>query len=104
MGWRWGPCHLEIKMVPSGTRPTGAGGAAAEEAEGATTAAPVLIEINAGRWNGEEFQPLAELCNGRDALEATLDAYLDAAAWERLPAAPPEELLVHGKNVKLVSS
>lgn len=88
LGWRWGPSHIEIKMC---------------EREGEDEAVPTLVEINAGRWNGEEFQPLAKLCNGYDALEATLDAYLDAEAWEALLANPPKQLLVHGKNVKLVS-
>jgi hypothetical protein len=73
------------------------------EQGGEEDARPVLIEVNAGRWNGEEFQMLAELCFGHDALEATLDAYLDHHAWDALPAAPPAELRVAGKNVKLVA-
>ena len=93
LGWKWGPCHIELKMVPTST-------VSDEQADGA---APVLIEINAGRWNGEDFQLLAELCNGYDAFEATLDAYLDPDAWDELPPTPPEQLRACGKNVKLVS-
>ena len=43
------------------------------------------------------------LDEANDALEATLDAYLEPDAWLELPAAPPAELRVHGKNVKLVA-
>ena len=108
LDWRWGPCHIEVMMVPEprwqGEGSDGGRRNPAQEASGeAADSEPVLIEINAGRWNGEEFQMLAEMCNGCDALQATLDAYLDAEAWEQLPVAPPSELLVHGKNVKLVS-
>ena len=104
--WRWGPCHIEVKMVPSRR---GADTQLTAEREGAEDggvgcATPVLVEINAGRWNGEEFQSLAEACYGHDMLEATLDAYLDPRAWRSTPSAPPAELAVYGKNVKLVSS
>ena len=109
LGWRWGPCHIEVKMVPGRGAPNdgmdgdGADGNGADGDGAGGDAMPVLIEINAGRWNGEEFLPLAQLCNGLDALEATLDAYLDAAAWTHVPSTPPETLSVHGTNVKLVS-
>ena len=95
LGWQWGPCHLELKIVPE------RGGALAG------SAAPVLIEVNAGRFNGEheqhDFPLFCRLCNGHEALEATLDAYLDAAAFDELPPTPPAELRVRGKNVKLIS-
>ena len=131
LGWRWGPAHIEIKMVPrhstggvqAEAAPAEAAQAEAAQEEAAQAEAaqeeaaqegarrgtqgaadvPTLVEINAGRWNGEEFQPLAEMCNGRDALEATLDAYLDADAWAAVPRLPPAKLHVHAKNVKLVS-
>ena len=101
LGWRWGPCHIEVKMAPPSRGADGGGVGGDDGGDGPT---PVLIEINAGRWNGEEFQPLAEACNGHDALRATLDAYLDADAWREVPAQPPRELRQRGKNVKLVCS
>ena len=95
LGWQWGPTHIEIMLVDRNNNGgNGNGAAAAPE--------PVLIEINAGRWNGEEFQYLAELCYGYDVLEATLDAYLDEEAWQQIPHAPGE-LRVHGTNCKLVA-
>lgn len=112
-GWRWGPCHLEVKLVPnadSSARATAsADGAAGSEPPKHTSPgpvpsfAPMLIEINAGRWNGEEFKDLSSLCTGYDALEATLDAYLDPQRWSQVPRVPCSPLLAHGKNVKLVS-
>lgn len=88
--WRWGPCHLEIKMA----RGKGADGGVG----------PVLVEINAGRWNGDDFQLISRVGTGYDPVEATLDALLDDEAWARVPSAPPAELMGHGRLVHLVSS
>mmetsp|Transcript_21756 Transcript_21756/g.54208 ORF Transcript_21756/g.54208 Transcript_21756/m.54208 type:complete len:434 (+) Transcript_21756:44-1345(+) len=81
--WRWGPCHIEIMMTVDGPR---------------------LVEVNAGRWNGVDFQGLVSICTGYDAYEATLDAYLDNEAWEHVASTPPAELLGAARLVKLVSS
>ena len=93
LGWRWGPCHIELKWVKArdgqGT-PTGTGHA-------------VLVEINAGRWNGVDFKLLTSIAYGADSYEATLDAYLDEIAWKELPNRPPPDLRGHARLVKLVS-
>ena len=124
LGWRWGPCHMEIKLapnIPPGRRDrerdlgesdvqTGAeasdeqAGADARAADGTLPLTPVLIEVNAGRWNGVDFQQLTSLCTGYDAYEATLDAYLDDDAWADTPRLPPTSLRGHARLVKLVSS
>lgn len=110
IGWRWGACHIELKLAPNIVGPPGSPSvaAAAEEkgAEGLLTdhrLTPVLIEINAGRWNGVDFKLLASACTGHDAYEATLDAYLDEEAWDAVPSAPPDVLRGFGRLVKLVS-
>lgn len=82
LGWRWGPAHIEIMTTPEGPR---------------------LIELNAGRWNGLDFKLLADLCFGQNAYDATADAYLDPAAFDLLPDAPPEELACQGMLVVLCS-
>ena len=64
----------------------------------------MLIEVNAGRWNGVDFQEMVSGSTGRDAYEATLDAYLDARAWAAIPRVPPMSLRRHARLVKLVSS
>ena len=87
LDWSWGACHLEIKIV--------------EEGEAFR---PVLIEINAGRWNGDDFQLIAQVGTGNDPIEATLDAYLDEEAWSHVPHSPPPVLRGHGRLVHLVSS
>jgi hypothetical protein len=125
LGWRWGPCHMEIKLAPNITpvpRTLGMSASslsmasdAASQANGgsttmcdndasAPTLTPVLIEINAGRWNGVDFQRLCATSMGHDAYEAVLDAYLSRDAWEATPRAPPTSLRKHARLVKLVSS
>ena len=115
LGWRWGPCHMEIKLVPrracldkEGEGEEGANDESVNSVEGRKEEqdvdVPTLVEVNAGRWNGEEFHPLAVRCNGYDALEATLDAYLDPHRWAAVAPEPPAKLLEQGMNVKLVSN
>ena len=64
---------------------------------------PVLVEANAGRWNGEEFALLADACVGYNAYDAWCAAMLDEGAWGTLPPLPPDELRACGRLVKLVS-
>ena len=83
LGWRWGPCHLEVKLTPHGPR---------------------LVEANTGRWNGIPFLRVAEACNGCNAYDVAVSAYLDgAAAWATVPATPPSQLLAAGRILHLVS-
>jgi D-alanine-D-alanine ligase-like ATP-grasp enzyme len=113
LGWQWGPCHIEVKWAARGAGGDGGGveGGDGGGAEGSSSGdgsndggGPVLVEINAGRWNGVDFHTLVSVCTGHDAYEATLDAYLDKEAWEALPSRPPAVLRGHGRLVKLVSS
>jgi biotin carboxylase len=82
LSWRWGPAHLEIMCTPEGPR---------------------LVEINAGRWNGLDFKLLADLCYGVNAYDATVAAYLDPAAFDALPDAPPAQLACCGMLAVLCS-
>jgi hypothetical protein len=83
LAFRWGPAHIEVKRTPAG---------------------PILVEINAGRWNGVNFKLLADICVGHNAIDATLDAFLSPRAWGALPRTPPPELRGCARYVKLVSS
>ena len=89
--WKWGTCHLEIMWAEG----KGAGGVGSGAA---------LIEANMGRWNGDDFSLIARTGTGYEAVQATLDAYLDANAWAATPVMPPSELGAHGRLVHLVSS
>jgi hypothetical protein len=82
LGWRWGPSHLEVRDGAHG---------------------PVLVEANAGRFNGVDFLPLTSRCIGYSFYGAAIDAFCDSAAWEALPPAPPARLAAAGRLVKLVS-
>lgn len=82
LGWRWGPAHLEVRDGARG---------------------PVLVEANAGRFNGVDFLPLTSRCLGCSFYGAAIDAFCDGAAWEALPPAPPARLAAAGRLVKLVS-
>lgn len=88
LAWRWGPAHLEVMWMG--------------DARG-----PVLVEANMGRWNGEEFRLLADVCFGVNAYDACYAALLaddsDAAAWAEIPHTPPPALRAAAKLVKLVS-
>jgi len=81
--WRWGPAHIELKWTSRG---------------------PVLVEVNAGRFNGVDFKQLVDICVGRNMYDATLDAYTNEAAWQALPMLPPAQLHGAGRLVKLISS
>ena len=86
LAWQWGPCHIEIKNTPRG---------------------PVLVEVNAGRFSGGDFQGLCDRCVGLNAYEATIAAYRrdDGMEWDSsVPARPPTALLAHGTMVCLISS
>ena len=87
LGWRWGPCHLEIKLTRRGPR---------------------LVETNMGRWNGIPFKRLSDQCIGRNAYDLTLAAFLDGdaradAEWAACPDVPPPSLRARGQLVHLVS-
>lgn len=87
LGWRWGPCHLEIKATPDGPR---------------------LVEVNAGRWNGIDFKLVADVALGYNAYDAAVSALLDTPGGDddlfgAIPAAPAP-LRCHARLVKLVSS
>ena len=56
---RWGPAHIEIKMHP--------------------VRGPVLIETNIGRWHGQDFCTLCNVCYGFNAVELTVDAYVSSS-------------------------
>ena len=55
LGVKIGAAHIEIMQTKKG---------------------PMLIEYN-GRWHLTDFKPLCDECIGYNALDATLDAYLD---------------------------
>jgi hypothetical protein len=124
LGWRWGPCHLEIKITPHGPR---------------------LVEANMGRWNGiKGAQHLARACYGHgidtpatasaiggggeaaseavdtcadtpdeafasphayaDAYDLAISCFLDdEKTWATRPDTPPTSLRAHGRVVHLVS-
>jgi len=79
----WGPTHIELKWTSRG---------------------PVLIEVNAGRFNGVNFKLLVDVCVGVNMYDATMDAYTDEQAWRVLPVMPPAQLRGAGRLVKLISS
>eukprot|EP00967_Tisochrysis_lutea_P107125 scaffold164924_cov33-Tisochrysis_lutea.AAC.1 len=83
LGWRWGPSHLEIRDSSRG---------------------PVLVEANAGRFNGVNFLPLTSKCIGYTMYGSALDAFCNSANWEAIPSMPPSRLKFAGRLVKLVSS
>ena len=89
--WKWGTCHLEIMWAEG-------------KGEGGVGSGAALIEANMGRWNGDDFSLIARTGTGYEAVQATLDAYLDADAWAATPTMPPAELRGHGRLVHLVSS
>eukprot|EP00966_Prymnesium_polylepis_P187751 4352605-Prymnesium_polylepis.1 len=81
--WRWGACHMEVKL---------------------TSAGPRLVEINAGRWNCVAFKPLVDACVGRNAYDVAVIALAGGSdAWVAIPATPPAKLRAAGRLVKLVS-
>jgi hypothetical protein len=47
----------------------------------------MIVELNA-RWHLTNFKPLCDECVGANALDATLDAFLDPEAFDALPTIP----------------
>jgi biotin carboxylase len=82
LGLRWGPTHTEIKATPDGPR---------------------LIEVNAGRFHAQHFQPIVRRCLGYDALAATLDGFFAPGAFDMLPDRP-DRLMSHGLILHLINS
>ena len=77
-----GPSHLEVKMTSTG---------------------PCLVEVGSRCHGGEgTWMPIAEACYAVTQVQATLDAFLDADAFDALPKMP-ERLSAHGCEVFLVS-
>jgi len=77
-----GPGHMEVKMCADG---------------------PCLVEVGSRCHGGEgTWRVVTEECIGHDQIGATLDAYLNPAAFDALPAAPME-LKKSGCEVFLVS-
>jgi len=79
-----GPSHGEVIMTPTG---------------------PCLVEMNCRAHGGDgAWLPLARaLTGGYSQVDATLDAFLDEEAFQRLPKVPPSPLKASGQNVELVS-
>ncbi|KAI9910935.1 hypothetical protein PsorP6_010826 [Peronosclerospora sorghi] len=77
-----GPAHAEVKLVRG---------------------EPCLVEIGARCHGGSgTYLPIVNACLGYNHVDASLDAYLDAQAFERLPERP-KELKCHGCEAMLVS-
>jgi len=77
-----GPGHMEVKMCADG---------------------PCLVEVGSRCHGGEgTWRVVTQECIGHDQIGATLDAYLDPAAFDALPMAPME-LKKSGCEVFLVS-
>jgi hypothetical protein len=74
----WGPTHTEVIVAPA------AGRAGALPGEATT---PVVVECNC-RWHLCNFVPVTHACLGVNAVDATLDAFVDPEAWARVPAMP----------------
>ena len=83
LGWRWGPCHVEVKLTPD--------------------RGPVLVEVNAGRPNGVDFRLICDACVGYNQYDVCADLYLTGGAlFDELPTMPPPTLAAAGRLVKLV--
>lgn len=80
LGVAYGAAHMEVMLTKEG---------------------PVLIEYN-GRWHLTDFGPLCNECVGYNAVDATVDAYVDPEAFHVLPD-EPTALLKHGCVVHFVS-
>mmetsp|Transcript_29231 Transcript_29231/g.90831 ORF Transcript_29231/g.90831 Transcript_29231/m.90831 type:complete len:427 (+) Transcript_29231:64-1344(+) len=84
LGVRNGPSHGEVIVTRTG---------------------PCLVEMNCRAHGGDgAWLPLARaLVGGYTQVDATLDAFLDEEAFQRLPEMPPSPLKASGLNVELVS-
>lgn len=69
-----------------------------------TTTGPCLIEVN-GRCHGAAgaWMPLAKALTGYTQVEACVDAFLDADAFDKLPGVPLSPFLAAGQVVMLIS-
>ncbi|KAF1794965.1 ATP-grasp fold, subdomain 2 [Phytophthora cactorum] len=77
-----GPAHAEVKVVRG---------------------EPCLVEIGSRCHGGSgSYLPIVTPCLGYNHVDAALDSYLDAEAFERLPERP-KELKSHGCEAMLVS-
>jgi len=78
-----GATHTEVMMTPSG---------------------PCLVEVNS-RCHGDagSWMPLAQAMTGYTQVDACVDAFLDAEAFDRLPDVPPSPFLAAGQVVMTVS-
>uniref|UniRef100_A0A7S3WDU2 ATP-grasp domain-containing protein n=1 Tax=Emiliania huxleyi TaxID=2903 RepID=A0A7S3WDU2_EMIHU len=84
VGWRWGPCHIELKQTSRG---------------------PALVEVNAGRCNGVSFASLTGPCIGYTQYDAAFASLADDdTAWRALPPLPPPSLRSSARLVKLVAT
>eukprot|EP01041_Mallomonas_annulata_P013775 gene13775-29292_t len=59
---KWGPAHIEIKMDHS--------------------RGPILVETNIGRWHGQDFSSICDMCFGCNAVDLTIDALLSSKIYE----------------------
>jgi hypothetical protein len=91
---KWGPCHVEVKLR--------------------LNRSPVLVEANVGRWHGQDFHAIANICLGQNAVDLSVDALVSsfhndgvvkAEALERWRSAPPRHrpLRAFGRIVHLSS-
>lgn len=93
LGIKYGATHSEVILM-----------------EGSDPPSPCLVEVNC-RTNGGDgnWQPLAQaltggsIDNGYSQIEATVDAYLNEANFNRLPDVPPSPFKASGSEVMLVS-
>jgi len=84
MGIKNGPTHGEVMMTKDG---------------------PCLVEINCRAHGGDgSWMRLARaLTGGYSQIDATIDAFLDAEAFEMLPDVPPSPFKASGQELLLVS-
>lgn len=79
-----GPTHAEVMMTADG---------------------PCLVEMNCRAHGGDgNWRPLGRaLTGGYSQVEATVDAFLDPAAFKKIPDVPPTPFKASGQEVILVS-
>ena len=84
LGVRNGPSHGEVIMTQDG---------------------PCLVEMNCRAHGGDgNWRPLCQaMTGGYDQVSASVDAYVDPVAFDRLPHQPPSPLLASGQCVDMVS-
>ena len=91
---KWGPCHVEVKIRENGS--------------------PVLVEANVGRWHGQDFHAIVNICLGQNAVDLSVDALVSSfhsddavkeEAMQRWRSTPPRHrpLRAFGRIVHLSS-